>query len=44
MQIFKIINGIDVMNCVKFFKFIDYDCTRDSYNKLYMFLLKHRVK
>ena len=30
MQMFEIINGIDVMNCEKFFEFSDYVGTRNS--------------
>ena len=32
----KIINGIDVINCSKFFEFTDYDGTRNSYKKLHI--------
>ena len=36
IQVFKIINGIDDMNCEKFFEFTDYDGTRNSYNELHI--------
>ena len=36
IQVFKIINGIDDINCDFFFKFTDYDGTRNSYEKLYI--------
>ena len=36
IRVFKIINGIDDMNCEKFVEFTDYDGTRNSYNKLYI--------
>ena len=36
IQIFRVIRGIDDMNCEKFFKFSDYDGTRNSYSKLYI--------
>ena len=36
IQVFKIINGIDDINCEKFFEFTDYDVTRNSYKKLYI--------
>ena len=29
IQVFKIINGIDDVNCEKFFEFTDYDGTRN---------------
>ena len=32
IQVFKIINCIDDINCEKFFEFTDYDGTRNSYN------------
>ena len=35
IQVFKIINGIDDMNCEFFFEFTDYDGTKNSNNKLY---------
>ena len=36
IQNFKIINGIDDMNCEKSFECTDYDGTRNSNNKLYI--------
>ena len=36
IQAIKIINGIDDINCEKFFEFTDYDGTRNSYKKLYI--------
>ena len=36
IQVFKIINGIDDINCEKFFEFTDYDGTRNIYKKLYI--------
>ena len=33
IQVFKIINGIDDMNCEKSFAFTDYNGTRNSYKK-----------
>ena len=36
IQVSKIINGIDDINCEKFFEFTDYDGTRNSYKKLYI--------
>ena len=36
IHVFKIINGIDDINCEKFFESTDYDGTRNSYNKLYI--------
>ena len=36
MQVFIIINGIDDINCEKFFEFTDYSGTRNSYSKLYI--------
>ena len=35
IQVIKIINGIDDINCEKFFEFIDYDA-RNYYKKLYI--------
>ena len=35
-QVIKIINGIDDINCEKFFQLTDYDGTKNSYNKLYI--------
>ena len=31
IQVFEIINGIDDLNCEKFFEFTDYDGTRNLY-------------
>ena len=36
IQVFKIINGIDHINCYFFLEFTDYDGTINSYNKLYI--------
>ena len=36
IQVLKIINGIDDINCEKFFEFTYYDGTRNSYTKLYI--------
>ena len=36
IQVFKINNGIDDMNCEKFFDFTEYDGTRNTNNKLYI--------
>ena len=36
IQVYEIINGIDDMNCKKFFEFSDYDGIRHSYDKLYI--------
>ena len=36
IQVFKVINDIDDMNCEKFFEFTDYDGAMNSYNKLYI--------
>ena len=36
IQICEIINGIDYMNCEKFFEFAYCDGTRNSYGKLYI--------
>ena len=33
IQVFKIINGIDDINCEKFFEFTDYDGTINSSKK-----------
>ena len=33
-QVLKIINGIDDVNCEKFFEFTDYDGTRNSHKKI----------
>ena len=41
IQVFRIINGIDDINCEKFFEFTDYDGTIDNciFN-----MLEHKVK
>ena len=44
IQVFKIINGIDDINCEKFFEFTDYDGTRNSYKKYIFNMLEHKVK
>ena len=36
IQVFKIFNRIDDINCEKFFEFTDYDGTRNSHTKLYI--------
>ena len=36
IQIIKTINGIGDMNCEKIFELTDYDCSRNSYNTLYI--------
>ena len=36
IQVFKITNGIDYINCKKFIEFTDYDGTRNLYKKLYI--------
>ena len=35
IQVFEIINGIDDLNCEKFFEFTDYDGTRNLYENIY---------
>ena len=36
IQVYKIINRIDNMNCDKFYEFTDYDGTKNSHSKLYI--------
>ena len=44
IQVFKIINGIDDINCEKFFEFTDYDGTINSYKNYIFNMLEHKVK
>ena len=36
IQVYKIINRIDDINCETFYEFTDYDGTTNSYNKSYI--------
>ena len=36
IQVFRIINGTDDMNCEKFFEYTDYDGTKNYHTKLYI--------
>ena len=44
IQALKIINGIDDINCEKFFEFTDYDGTRNSNEKLYIQYARTKCK